>query len=109
MSHLCCTYCTIFLDKNFIDIRGRSGQYEKWKIPESVKEIDFPASVFEVDNVVLANFSSTSQKYLNKINMATRDSPFNFNYCPEKKEDDCNRASGFISDDMMKYLNYYNN
>ena len=40
--------------------------------------------------------------------MATRDSPFNFNYCPEKKEDDCNRASGFISDDFYMFLYIFN-
>ena len=47
------------------------------------------------------------QIYKNDISMASQDKPFNFNYHPKKNEDVCQWASGFISDDTIKFFNYY--
>ena len=51
VSHLSCLFCSIFLDTHAIDFRGRSGQFEKWKIPDTIKEIDCPLVVIDVNKV----------------------------------------------------------
>ncbi len=95
-----------FFDTHAIDFRGRSGQFEKWKIPDTIKEIDCPLVFIDVNKAFLTNLNSMYQIYKNDISMASPDKPFNFNYHPEKNEDDCQWASGFISDDTIKFFNY---
>jgi hypothetical protein len=38
VSHLCCVFCSVFLSTHLIDFRGRSGQFEKWNIPDKIIE-----------------------------------------------------------------------
>jgi hypothetical protein len=107
VSHLSCLFCSIFLDTHAIDFRVRSGQLEKWKIPDTIKEIDCPLVFIDGNKAFFTNLNNMYQIYKNDISMASPDKPFNFNYHPEKNEDDCQWASGFISDDTIKFFNYY--
>ena len=103
VSHLCCIYCTMFLDCHSIDFRGRSKQYEKWMIPIEVREKDS-------QDIVTANLNRFSIMYNeNRIGIqnATEQEPFSFNYNPIKQKDNFQDASHFISDDASHFLMYY--
>ena len=85
-----------------IDFRGRSGQFEKWWIPDKIKEIDSPTRVIELKDSILINFNNLIQIHRKGISEASSDK-----HDLNKKDDYCQRATGFISDDTIKYIEYY--
>ena len=107
VSHLCCVFCSLFLDTHMMDFRGRSGQMEKWVLPDSVKEIESPSEIIQLNEIFFKKYNDLILTHKKSISEATQDQPFDFTYTSEKTGDKCQRASGFISDDISKYINYY--
>ncbi len=107
VSHLYCVFCSVFLSTHMIDFRGRSGQFEKWKIPDKIKEIDSPSGVIELKESILIIFNNSIQIQRKGISEASPDKLFDFQYDLSKIDDYCQRASGFISNDTIKYIEYY--
>jgi hypothetical protein len=54
VSHLCCIFCSLFMDARAINFRGRSGQFEKWKPPEQVKEINSDFDLININQEILS-------------------------------------------------------
>jgi hypothetical protein len=90
-----------------MDFRGRSGRMEKWVLPDSVKEIESPSEIIQLNEIFFKKYNDLILTHKKSISEATQDQPFDFTYTSEKTGDKCQRASGFISDDISKYINYY--
>ena len=80
---------------------------EKWVLPDSVKEIESPSEIIQLNEIFFKKYNDLILTHKKSISEATHDQPFDFTYTSEKTEDKCQRASGFISDDISKYINYY--
>ena len=72
-----------------------------------IKEKDSNFYIIDINEDILNDFSAIIKTYKDVIAIASSTKRFNCEYKLKKSQDDCQVASGFMTDNASKYLKYY--
>ena len=96
ISHLCCVYCSMFLDAYGFDFRGRSPKFERnWKLSSKV---DLSTENHKNFMIKITDLN---------VKIACGTPAYSNNYFKNRTLDNCKRASIIVSDDICHLFKYY--